>query len=430
VGDLGRQRGRLHETKNQRAILEPVTAFAATAYKPEDVLEYVNRAFAVFDSRRPRPVYIEIPLDVLAAPVSGEWYPRQLSVRPGPRPQDIDKAVALIAGASRPAIICGGGAWEAAAEIRSLAEHLSIPVLSTIAGKGLLPAGHELQLDALLHLPTARKFIADCDVVLAIGTELAQSEFLTSQPLTVNGEMIRIDIDHEQLCDEQPTTLPILSDARIAMQAIWNGVRGRPASKTAKRGAERAEALRVTVRDQLPDMERLYIRALETIASGLPGNSMIFTDMTTIAYTGNFTYPVQKGGRWFHPAGYGSLGYGLPAAIGAKIADSTRPVIAIVGDGGFQFTLPELAVIAELELPILIILWNNGCFGQIKKGMQARNVSLVGVDYALPNLCGIAEAYGIGAHIPTSVEEARDTVRSVIASAKPAIIELTPGIFA
>ena len=429
VGDLGRQRGRLHETKNQRAILEPVTAFAATAYRPDDVLDYVNRAFAVFTSRRPRPVYIEIPLDVLAMPVTGDWQPRHLSARPGPRDEDIEKAASLLMQAKSPAIICGGGAWGAAAEIRALAERLAIPTFSTIAGKGIMPAGHPLQLDALLHLGPARKFLAECDTVLAVGTELAQSELLTSEPLATGGALIRIDIDHEQLCDEQPTTLPILSDARLAMDAILNRVAGQPGVKPPASGEMRVQALRSRIVAELADMERLYDHALGTLRSGLPDETIIFTDMTTIAYTGNFTYPVPDGGRWIHPAGYGSLGYGLPAAIGAKIGNPDRPVVAIVGDGGFQFTLPELAVMSELRLPVLVILWNNGCFGQIKKGMIARNVTPVGVDYANPNLLGIAEAYGIAAHMPASAGEAAEIVGRAIRGDRPTIIELTPDLF-
>ena len=430
VGDLGRQRGRLHETKNQRAILEPVTAFAATAYKPEDVHEYVNRAFAVFASRRPRPVYIEIPLDVLAMPVADDWQPRRLSVRPGPREEDIDRAASLLARAKSPAIICGGGAWGAAPAIRALAERLSIPTFSTIAGKGIIPAGHPLQLDALLHLGPARRFLAECDVVLAIGTELAQSELLTSEPLVIGGALIRIDIDHEQLCDEQPTTLPILSDARLAMDAILRRIGAGPDAAPSASGEIRAEGLRNRIVSELAETERLYDRALGVIGSVLPAETMIFTDMTTIAYTGNFTYPVPEGGRWIHPAGYGSLGYGLPAAIGARIAEPGRPVVAIVGDGGFQFTLPELAVMSELGLPVLVILWNNGCFGQIKKGMVARNVTPVGVDYAMPNLCGIAEAYGITAYMPASPDEAAAVIHRAVRGDRPAIVELTPDLFA
>src|SRR5690606_6663048 len=137
---------------------------------------------------------------------------------------------------------------------------------------------------------------------------------------------------------------------------------------------------------------------------------MIFTDMTTIAYAGNYLYPVPTSGRWVHPSGFGSLGYALPAAIGAAIGKPGSKVVAIVGDGGFQFTLAELAVMAELRLAVVVLLWNNECFGQIHKGMVQREVVPVGTAYPTPDFLAIAKAYGIAAHAPATAVEASRTI--------------------
>lgn len=429
VGDHGRQRGRLHESRNQRAMAEQVTAFAATCWRPEDVPEYLDRAFAVFDSRRTRPVYLDIPMDVLASPARGDWTPRRMSARPGARPEDIVRAAGLLAGARRPMLILGGGAREAASDLRALAEHLAAPVFSTIAGKGSLPADHPLWLDAVLHRADGRALLAQADVVLTVGSELAQSEFLTSAPLPFNGEMIRIDIDHEQLCDQQATTLPILADAAPAVASILEAVRAMSETRLRAEVEAQVARLRAELRAGEKGLDAVYLSALDAISASLPSETMIFTDMTTIAYAGNYLYPATTKGRWIHPAGFGSLGYALPAAIGAAIGKPGAKVVAIVGDGGFQFTLNELAVMAEKALPVVVVLWNNKCFGQIHKGMVQRNVPPVGTIYPTPDFIAIARAYGIAAHAPATADEACRNIAAAMAAGAPAVIELTPELF-
>lgn len=427
--DHGRQRGRLHETRNQRIMAEQVAAFAATCWRPEDVPEYLDRAFAVFNCRRPRPVYIEIPMDVLASPVRGNWTPRTLSAKPSGRPEDIVRAAGLMAGARRPMLIVGGGARAACDHLRALAEHLAAPVFATIAGKGILPAEHPLWLDAVLHRADGRALLAEADVVLTVGSELAQSEFLTATPLPLSGEMIRIDIDHEQLCDEQATTLPILSDAAPAVASILSAVQMMTPRRIQADVADRITRLRRQMRAADSDLDAIYLRVLETIRANVPSDTKIFTDMMTVSYAGNYLFPATIDGRWIHPAGYGSLGYALPAAIGAAISQSNARVVVLVGDGGFQFTLTELAVIAEQNLPIVVLLWNNNCFGQIHKGMVARNVQPVGTIYQTPDFLAIARAYGIAAHAPSTVNETAQTISEAMAANAPALIELTPEVF-
>ena len=368
-------------------------------------------------------------MDVLAAPARGDWVPRRLSTRPAARAEDIVRAAGLLAGARKPMLIVGGGARAAADDLRGLAEHLAAPVFSTIAGKGILSARHPLWLDAVLHRDEGRALLAESDVVLAVGSELAQSEFLTAAPLPVGGEMIRIDIDHEQLCDQQATTLPMLADAAPAVAEILEAVR----SMAPPRPRERAEAEVARLRDALrageKGLDAVYMTALETIRASLLDETAIFTDMTTIAYAGNYLYPATTRGRWIHPAGFGSLGYALPAAIGAAIGRPDSSVVAIVGDGGFQFTLTELAVMAELRLPVVVLLWNNHCFGQIHKGMRQREVTPVGTVYRTPDFLAIAQAYGIAAHAPVNADEVSRTIASAIEARQPALIELTPALF-
>lgn len=222
---LGKGWGRLHETKNQRAITEPLTAFSATAYNPEDVPDLIARAFSVFNSERPRPVHLEIPMDVLASPVAFDWSDdvRWADVRPAPEQKRVAEAIEALEAAKRPLIIAGGGAINAASAITKLAENLSAAVFTTVAGKGLLDPQHPLNAGANLCMPEGWDYIGRADVVLAIGTELADTD-MWRDTLPIKGDIIRVDIDPRKLNDLYPATISILADALETSQLLLQGM--------------------------------------------------------------------------------------------------------------------------------------------------------------------------------------------------------------
>ncbi|MBF3233357.1 hypothetical protein HKW85_36685, partial [Pseudomonas aeruginosa] len=162
---------------------------------------------------------------------------------------------------------------------------------------------------------------------------------------------------------------------------------------------------------------------LDRIAAALPADAFVSTDMTQLAYTGNYAFASRAPRSWLHPTGYGTLGYGLPAAIGAKLGEPGRPVVSLMGDGGLQFTLPELASAVEAKVGIVVLLWNNHGYGEIKRYMERREITPLGVDIYTPDFLAIARGFGCAAERARDLEHLRELLRGAPAD-RPLIVEV------
>jgi acetolactate synthase I/II/III large subunit len=427
TSELGLGGGRLHELPSQRALTAGVSAFSHTVMKPEELPEVLQRAFALFACARPRPVHIEIPLDVMTAPAGQVVFKvAQIPPRPRPAAAAIGAAVQMLRCAQRPLVLLGGGAIDAADCVLSLVEALDAPTACTVNAKGLLPKGHPLSLGSNQSLPPVRELAAQSDVVLAIGTELGETDYdvVFDDGFRLTGKLIRIDIDPEQLQRNYPAALAILSDARAAVIALLEalGARHTPALDTP--GRRRAAEVRRQLPAHWPPIWNGQRRMLELIQESLPG-VIIVGDSTQPVYSGNFLYEAIQPRSWFNSStGFGTLGYGLPAAIGAQLAALQRPVVALIGDGGIQFTLAELGSAVEAEAPIIILLWNNDGYGEIKRYMKRRGIPSLGVDLHTPDFLRIARAFGCKAARPASFAELRDLLIGAAAVPGPTLIEV------
>ena len=398
---LGLGTGRLHEMPAQRELIEGVAAFAHTVMEPEQLPLLLARALTIFHSRRPRPVFIEIPIDVLASPADG-IEPRRAAIaaRPGPHPKAIAQAAGLLRAATNPLVILGGGTAAAAEEARALVEALDAPVATTINAKGVIPGGHPLLLGATIGYAPVREAVESADVVLAVGTELSEVDrFPDTRDLNFGGKLIRIDLDAEQAATAYPADLAIVSDASLALRALRRALGGAPTQrKAATPGALRAEALREATQQLWGRNLKAHCRLLKVVQSALPGLILV-GDSTQPAYSAHYCYdPAGPRSFWTSATGYGTLGYALPAAIGAKLAAPDRPVVALIGDGGLQFTLPELATAVEAGTPIVVLLWNNQGYGEIGRQMVAAEIPPIGTDLFTPDFLAVARGYGLAAH--------------------------------
>lgn len=425
VRDLGMHRGRLHEIRDQARVTEPLTAFSQVAYTVEHVHELTDRAFGLFRAGRPRPVHISLPLDVLATPD-----PRPGRARPAPRlPQpDTDsliEAARLLAEAERPMIVAGGGTVNAAPALRRLAEMLGAPVAPTIAAKGVLPDSHPLALEATLDRPATQAFLATADVVLAIGTELAEPDIWMDTPFPFTGQIIRIDIDPEMTVQDYDNALAIVGDAGAALDGIADVIEelGLEPASTLADGSD-VVRVRAAEREALTPLEEKHIRVLEALRRGLPDDGMVFGDMTQIVYTAYAFFPTELPRRFFFPAGYGTLGFALPAAIGGQLAAPDRPTVVLAGDGGLLFTVQELATAVEQKLPMAIIVWNNSSLAQIRDGMRRRNIPEIGVNQLNPDYGMLAQAFGCRLSRPDSLTAFEQALTAAFAADGPTVIEL------
>ncbi len=424
---LGAGEGRLHELPSQRAMAAGVAAFSQTILHPGQLAEALARAFALFASARPRPVHLEIPVDVIAQPAGdlaadgllGAAWP--LPGRPAPDPAAVARAAALLRAARSPLMVLGGGAVEAGDVAMALAERLGLPVINTINAKGLIPRGHPLAAGENMAAEPLRHALRDADVVLAVGTEFGETEHYPGPtPLAINGALIRIDLDPEQLVRQFRAAVPMVADARLALSALLAAVESGGASD----GAGRAAELRVRMDVQQPAWIAPHRRLMDAIDAALPG-AIIVGDSTQPVYASNLFFRPEAARSFFNAStGYGTLGYGLPAAIGAKIAAPARPVVALVGDGGALFTLTELAAAVEARAPVVVILWNNGGYGEIRGYMVDRGIEPIGVDLVVPNFTTLAQGFGCAGRRVTGATDLRAALREASGRDVPTVLEI------
>jgi acetolactate synthase-1/2/3 large subunit len=408
---LGMGQGRLHELPSQRNVVAGVARFSHTLLRAEQLPEVLARAFALFASARPRPVHIEIPIDVITSEAGHlPLEPRPLPAPPGPAPDAIARAADLLRAAKRPLVVLGGGAADAGEEARRLVERLDAPVVNTVNAKGVLPPGHPLHAGENMAFAPIRDALREADVVVAVGTEFGETEMYPDpQPLAFDGRLIRIDIDPEQLVRGFPAAVPILSDARLALAAL-NAALGtqRPDGSRAQRAAE----IRAAVRKLWWPAVAVHERVLDVVQRAL-GDPIIVGDQTQPVYGGNQFFEPSRPRSWFNSStGYGTLGYALPAAIGAKLAAPERPVVALIGDGGLQFTLPELASAVGAQVPVIVLLWNNQGYGEIKTYMAEKDIPQIGVDIFTPDFVAIAQGFGCAAERAGSLEHLREALEA------------------
>ena len=391
--ELGLGEGRLHELPSQRNLIAGLTAASHTLMHPEELPNVLAGAFNTFHCARPQPVHIELPLDVITADAGG--IPRNATPRaerPAPDPGQIARAADLLRTAARPLVVLGGGAQDAAKQARALVERLGAPAVTTINGKGILSPDDPLNLGSTLPQPPVLEALRQADVVLAVGTELGETDtLLFGGRLELQGKLIRVDIDPRQLSRNALAEVAIAGDAGAALEALSSAL-GDAAGNDA--GIARAGSLREALEVLLTPVQQMHRRVMHTIDQALP-EAIIVGDSTQLVYSANLFYHPQAPRSYFNSStGYGTLGYALPAALGARIARPDRPVVSVIGDGGLMFTIGELATAVELGLPVAILLWNNRGYGEIKKYMVERGIPEIGVDIYTPDLLAIAAGFG------------------------------------
>ncbi|MBM3600559.1 MAG: 5-guanidino-2-oxopentanoate decarboxylase [Alphaproteobacteria bacterium] len=423
--DLGQGRGRLHELSNQQAAMAPLCGFSQTVLTPDALPLAVARAFALFRGARPRPVHLEIPLDVLAMPFDVPIAATMAPALSAPDAAAIERAAELLTNAKRPVILAGGGAIGAGAALTALAERVGATVIVTVAAKGTVPDMHALCLGANLPAAPVRRELAAADVVLAIGTEIAETDHWQGRLIGIPGRIIRVDIDAQSLTRDYPPTVAILADAAHVARDLLAALGTRSVSDAVRQAAAaRLAGVRKQVMAELTPLERRHMKLLDALRAALPPTSAVAADMTQLAYTANQHFQTSQPRSYFYPTGYGTLGYGLPAGIGAKLADPSRPVVVLVGDGGLQFTVAELASAAELGLGLPIVLWHNDGYGQIRDGMVQRGMPEIGVNIRNPDFAALARAYGCHARRPDSLAQFQSDVTAALAADVPTVIEV------
>jgi acetolactate synthase-1/2/3 large subunit len=420
--ELALGQGRLHELPSQRQLVAGVSVFSHTVARPNELDEVLARAFTVFDSARPGPVHIELPLDVITATVTTDK-PHTIATRYRPAPSGMAVAAAadLLKNATNPFIVLGGGTQDAPQQAQALVDRSGIRTALTINAKGVLPPDHPLNLGSRLPQPPVLQAIQSADIVLAVGTELGETDtLLFDDQLNIKGQVIRVDIEPEQLTRNVLPSISICGDAGLTLQALYE------AMQDCKPFQHQAEVitLRKAADSLAPEAYRRHGQFLALIAETLP-DVIIVGDSTQPVYGGNLFYEAANPRSYFNSStGYGTLGFGLPAAFGAKLALPQRHVVSLIGDGGLQFTLNELATAVELNLAVPILVWNNNGYGEIKKYMVERDIPPIGVDIYTPDFIAIAKGFGCAAIRVSSKTGFIEALRSASNASVPTLIDI------
>lgn len=398
--DLAMGEARLHELNSQRNLIAGVAAFSHTLMRPDELPRLLARAFAIFTSARPRPVHIEIPLDVIGMPA--DHVPVEVSSppnRPLPTPDVIESAAQMIVGATRPIVFVGGGASDAVKELEVLLNLMQAPVAATVNARGTLPIDHPTRFGTYFPLAFVEDFVAQADLIIAIGTELGEPDYcnLFNSPLTANSKLIRIDIDLEQLTRTRKTDIGVYGDARLALQLLNAKLSDmEPPLRISESWMRQLQDVQTKTERFISAHPAMVIhRRMFSIINSVTEAPIIFGDNTQPIFSANLFYEAPTPRSYYNSGtGFCTLGYALPAAIGAKLACPHRPVFCVIGDGGLMFTLPELAVAVEQQTAVTVLLWNNHGYSEIKKLMLGAEVQPVGVDLHTPDFGKVMEGFG------------------------------------
>lgn len=422
----GLRSGYYHENEQLRAC-ETCVKWLARIENTEEIIDNVDEAFQQMTSGRPGPVVLEIPLDVLREEVPSVELPAlpKSSTPLAPTEHEIDKLVTLIDSWQRPILMVGGGVITANAEsqLQQLAERLGAPVFHTAMGKSALSSAHPLLAGMCWQVATSdltgmeQNFspqLRESDGMLAIGcrfSQLGTGNWTAPYPKS----LAHIDIDAEEIGRHYPATIGLQADARIALEMLLDAL-----------PAESRQAWTDAKRRGVEEMWKLEGRDFITpIRRALPEDAILIPDVTRLAYLMMVEMPIYQPRTFLHPAGYVTMGYGIPAALGARTAYSERPIVTIVGDGCFMMTALELATSAQEKLPIVVVLMNDGSLTLIKALQQRRfGERYIGVDLHNPDFALFAQSFGVQHQAVRTGEELEESLREAIKQPVTTLIEV------
>lgn len=418
---IGRGYGLLHEIPDQLGVLRSLTKWAERITSPAEAPELVAEAFRQLYRGRPRPVALEVPPDVLAAQTEVDLSPQAGTPRHPPVDMDaIEQAARLLGQAEQPMIFVGSGALDAADEVRQLAEALQAPVVSSRTGHGILSSRHELSLRPL----EAHMLWPKADVVLAIGTRLQMP--LMSWGYDDGLKVIRIDIDpteHERIA---PPAVGIVARSQDALPPLIAAVERHNRPRRSRRGE--MDTLRAAAAARYAYLEP-QLSFLKAIRSELPEDGFFVEEMTQVSYVGRFALPIYHP-RTFVSVGYqGTLGWGFATALGVKVAHPDRAVLSVTGDGGFMFTVQELAAAVQHRIATVTLVFNDGAYGNVRRTQkESYGNRIIASELVNPDFVRLAEAFGaqgLRAHTP---EELRAALRRGFEESEvPTVIEVPVG---
>jgi len=422
---IGKAKGVDHELKDQLALFEGITKWNKRINYVEDIPRHVHEALRQISIGRPGPVLLEIPVDILEIVGDVEILAAERYERKRGDVRRIAEAVRCLIKAKAPVIWAGGGAVSSGAteELVHLSEILQAPVVTTTMGKGAVPNDHLLSIGSLSSEAAIQAFLDQCDVMLAVGTRF-KGRATRDWSLRLPQQLIHIDIDQSEIGKNYSAGIGIVGDAGETLREILQCVRSNLREPRRSRVRE-VKALKEQIYRELETWAANELQILDDIRESLDRDAIVVNDIALCTNWARRYFEVYEPRTFLFPDGFGSLGFSLPAGIGAKIAYPNRQVVVLCGDGGFMFSCQELATAVRYGANIAVMVFNDNCFGAIKylqdKWFGGRHT---GINLINPDFVEFAKSFGAGAFRVGSLQDLRPTLDRALRLEKPVIIEV------
>jgi thiamine pyrophosphate-dependent acetolactate synthase large subunit-like protein len=385
--------GTLHETRDQTAMFAPVTKAARLLGSVDEIPGAVLESGSVARRAPTGPVYLGVPTDLLSQKLSGRasamlvrWPSSSVP------PSVLDRAAKLLAEAERPLIWAGGGALRAGAGplVGELARKLAAPVLPTYMGRGLIAPDHPCTVSGPVHAPEVGALWDEADVVLAVGTDFDGTN-TQNWKMPAPPTLIAVNVDETEASKNYAADVALIGDAHAVLEQLLPRVAERPGLPELERRLAQIDAqVSAWVRGDEPGAADL----LEVVHRALPPDTVVVTDMCIPGYWLGGYWRVPAPRKLAYPLGWGTLGFGFPASLGAALAGA-GPAVCMCGDGGFMYACGELATVVQERIPLTIVLVDDGGYGMLRFDQQLAGEEPFGVDLLTPDFCALAGSFGV-----------------------------------
>ena len=419
---IGQGYGLLHEIPDQLSILRGLTKWAERIEHPTQAAELMRAAFHQLRSGAPRPVAVESPMDVLGLEADIEG----IEAAPGTAPfvpdaGAVEDAAKLLASAEHPVIVAGGGALHASEALRAVAETLQAPVIAHRMGRGVLDDRHPLSVTQ----PAGARLWKRTDAVLAVGTRFRHYRAAWG---AAGLPVARIDVDPAQMHRLGRPAVPIVADARLALEALGAAL-GRLVGKRASRSDE-IEEFKAEAHREMLVTAGAQIEFLDALRAALPEDGIFVDEMTQMGYVAQSAFPVHAP-RTYLTSGYqGTLGAGFPTALGAQVACPDRAVLSINGDGGFLFNAQELSTAVQQGLGVVAVVFEDGAYGNVKRMQEdLYDGRVIASELRNPDFVRLAESFGAAAVRADTPDALRDAVVAAWGRRVPTVVSVRVGRF-
>ena len=428
---IGQGRNTTHETKNQLGMFEAVTDWNAMIGEIEAIPDNLLEAFQRFQNRRPRPIELELPTDLLGNRADVEIIgPRDAGIPQGD-PAQVEQALQLLLKAERPAIIVGeevqmlGGTEE----IVRLAEALGAPVVTSDGAKGAFPEDHPLSLGQMLGRRIwgdnpVQDWLGACDAAVILGSIMPYRSTSGVQ-LKLPGTVVHVLLDGEAIGKNYAAAVPIVANSQAVVRQ-WLNVIGDSDVGKGQSYLDEVASVKKDIHRSLQETWGNELRVFETIREVAPRDTVFSLDPTVPASRAARCLPIYGPRKYMHPHGWAGLGFAFPAGLGAKVGQPDSPVVCITGDGGFQYNFQELATAAQYDIHPVILMFNDSAWGVLKKYQQDRyGDRLFATDLVNPDFTKLFESYGFGGTRVSTVAELGPALDAAISSGKTHLVEVS-----